>query len=168
MRFSASSRICRAVMVFPPDVFACGRCSPGSRGPFSPCRLPVRALCSSVRATTDRADRPTIASSTTPRQRRQRRPPPRPLASRAPAAPTGRARIGSPAWNAPQVVGQLLGAGVAPGRLLAQALQADRLQVARHLRLPARRRHRLVAAPPAASCPAPSPPLNGGRPVRHS
>ena len=50
------------------------------------------------------------------------------------AAPTGRAWIGSPAPKPPQVVGQRLGAGVALGRLLLQALQADRLQVARQAR----------------------------------
>ncbi len=45
----------------------------------------------------------------------------------------------------PQVVGQLLGAGIAPRRLLAQALQADRLQIARDLRCQTRRRCRFLA-----------------------
>jgi len=36
--------------------------------------------------------------------------------------------------ESPEIIGQCHGAGVAPMRLLGQALQADRLQVARHLR----------------------------------
>ena len=43
----------------------------------------------------------------------------------------------------PQVLGQGVGAGVAPRRLLLQAFQADRLQVARQPRLQPRRRDRL-------------------------
>ena len=46
--------------------------------------------------------------------------------------------------EAAQVVGQLRGAGVAPGGLLFQALQADRLQVVRDARLELARRHRLL------------------------
>ena len=45
--------------------------------------------------------------------------------------PVGRAVIGSPDEVAAQVVGQGLGRGVAPLRVLLQAFQADDLQVAR-------------------------------------
>ncbi len=72
-----------------------------------------------------------------------RRPPPRPLQG---ALPGGR-RPGADrlAGQEPsQVVGQLLGRGVPPRRLLGQALQADRLQVARDPRLEPRRRHHLL------------------------
>ncbi len=79
-------------------------------------------------------------------QRRQRghgRPPPRPL----PGAHGQRRRprphrLAGP--EAVQVVGERGGTGVAPGRLLAQALQADGFQVARQARLQPRRRHRLA------------------------
>jgi hypothetical protein len=47
--------------------------------------------------------------------------------------------------EAPQVVGQVEGAGVALARLLLQTLQADRLQVARHRRLQLSRRDRLAS-----------------------
>ena len=72
-----------------------------------------------------------------------RRPPPRPLQG---ALPGGR-RPGADrlaGQEPPQVVGQLLGRGVAPRRLLGEALQADRLQVARDPRLEPRRRHHLL------------------------
>ena len=42
-----------------------------------------------------------------------------------------------------QIIGQVLGTGVAAGGVLVQALEADRLQVARYSGIHARRRHRL-------------------------
>jgi hypothetical protein len=58
------------------------------------------------------------------------------------AHPAGADRLAR--QEAPQVVGQFAGTGVAALRLLGQALQADRLQVARHARLERPRRHRLA------------------------
>src|SRR5258708_1204451 len=46
--------------------------------------------------------------------------------------------------EAPQVVGQLLGRGVALGRLLGESLVDDRLQFCRHRRVPSPHRYRLV------------------------
>ena len=67
-------------------------------------------------------------------QRRQRRPAAHPLHDALqPADRPGLDRLA--AQEAAQVVGQRQGAGVALGRLLLQALQADRLQVARHARV---------------------------------
>ena len=61
------------------------------------------------------------------------------------AGPTGRARIGSPARNRRRSSASAAADGVPPRRLLLQALQADRLQVARDRRIEPPRRHRLVA-----------------------
>src|SRR5262245_59427287 len=47
--------------------------------------------------------------------------------------------------KAPQVVSQVAGTRIAPGRLLAQALQTDCLEVARALRLKLPHRHRIAA-----------------------
>ncbi len=77
------------------------------------------------------------------RQRGQRRPALRPLPGplERPDRP-GLDRLAGK--GPPQVVGQRRRAGVAPGRVLMQALEANRLQVARHLRLQPTRRHRVV------------------------
>ena len=55
-------------------------------------------------------------------------------------AATGRARTGSKFEEPFEVLGEFQGRVVSPLGDLLQALQADRLQVARHLRLQARRR----------------------------
>ena len=58
-----------------------------------------------------------------------------------------RPRQDRPAFQpALEIVGQLAGAGVSLAGVLAQAFEADRLQVARHFRLQPRRRHRLLSA----------------------
>ena len=80
-----------------------------------------------------------------PKQRRAGRVSPRPL----PGALAGGRRPGQDrlaVQEAAQVVGQGSRGCVAVGRLLLQALQADRLQVARHLGLEPPRRHRLIRA----------------------
>ena len=80
-----------------------------------------------------------------PRSRR-RRPPPAgaaPTSSRAPRTSRRPRPDRLAGQEPPQVVGQRLRRGVSPRRVLLQALQADRLQVARQPRLEPRRRHRL-------------------------
>ncbi len=76
-------------------------------------------------------------------QRRHRRVAPAPApGALAPAHGPG---LDRPALHEPsQVVGQRRGAGVATLRLLGQALQADRLEVARHFRVQSRGGDRLV------------------------
>ena len=74
--------------------------------------------------------------------------------ARVPAAPAAEVLDGGDATGvdgaaveeAIEVVGQRVGVGVAAVGLLLQALQADRLQVARHLGLEPPRRHRLLGA----------------------
>ena len=56
-------------------------------------------------------------------------------------------------------------AGIPPLRILVQALQADRLQVARHLRVQPRRRRRARHAITCRSVSVAVSPRNGGRPV---
>jgi hypothetical protein len=68
--------------------------------------------------------------------------PPGPLAGPFPPA-RGPGLDRSAVEEAAQVVGQGRGAGVAPGQLFLQALQADCFQVARDLRLQAPRRYRI-------------------------
>ena len=67
-----------------------------------------------------------------------------------------------------QVLGQRLGRGVAPGRLLLQALQADRLQVAVDPRVEPRGRLGRPRPGPARASPATGRAWNGGRPVSSS
>ena len=55
-----------------------------------------------------------------------------------------RARIGRPSRNRCEVVGELLGRPVAVGRILAQCLQYDRLQLARHRAVQVARWNRIV------------------------
>ena len=83
------------------------------------------------------------------------------------SGPTRRARIGSPLQEPPQVLGQRRRVGVPPRRILVQALQADRLQVARHFRVQSRGRHRLVVRSPAAPSPSAVSPRNGGLSGEH-
>src|SRR5262249_48821963 len=112
---------------------------------FSLFSASLRLFSASLRAATrlpDSTASDTSASSTTPSSPARRPPPPPfPGALQRPHRPRPDR---PPRLETAQVVGQLLGTGIAPGRLLAQALQADRLQVRRHLRTPSRRRHRLV------------------------
>ena len=82
--------------------------------------------------------------------------------------PTGRASIGSPGEEAAQVLGQGLGTGVTPGRVLLQTLQADGLQVARQRRVGAERAGPAPRTAPGGGCPWRLAPLNGGRPVSSS
>ncbi len=62
-----------------------------------------------------------------------------PLGQSHPASPDGLAGL-----PAPQVLGQVGGAGVPPAGILLQALQAHRLQVARRFALQTHQRHGLV------------------------
>jgi hypothetical protein len=77
------------------------------------------------------------------RQGRQRRPPPHPLgqALQRPYRPRSDRLAG---LEAPQVLGQLGGGGVALARLLPQTFQTDRFQIGRRRRLQPPRPHRLV------------------------
>ena len=68
------------------------------------------------------------------------------------------------AHEAPQVVGQFPGTGVAPLRLLPQALQADRLQVARRLPIQGGSAGPAPGCAPAPGSPAPSPPRRAAAP----
>ena len=87
-------------------------------------------------------------------------PPPRvapaPAPAAAPASPDWPGRIGSPRQPALQVVGQRLGASRSAGRVLLQALQADRLQVAVDPRVERARARPALAPAPARACPAAS------------
>src|SRR5262249_48141708 len=173
MRRSASSRICRAVSVPPSPFRSVSlkmltrksrafvALSASCCANFSLFSASFRLFSASLRAATrlpDSTASDTSASSTTPTSAasagRRRAPPPRPPPPPPPAPPPpplpsppppppGPPRARPPRREPPQVVGQLLGAGVTPRRLLAQALQADRLQVRRHLPAQARRRRRL-------------------------
>ena len=92
-----------------------------------------------------------------------------PAPARQPAGRPDRPRLNRPAvQEAAEVVGQRGGAGVAPVRRLLQALQADRLQVARHPGLQLPRGHRLVVEHLDAASRSRVSARNGGRPVRHS
>ena len=102
-----------------------------------------------------------------PEQRGQFGPAPRPLDGAFEGADRpgrGSARRGRSGAGRREVRGR----GVAPGRVLVQALQADRLQVARHLRMQARRRDRARRRRTCSHVSAAVSARNGGRPVSSS
>ena len=80
------------------------------------------------------------------------------------ASETGRARIGLSRPEPAQVFGQGKHVGITACDVFFQALQTDRLQVARRLRLELRRGHRLLAAGPCREYRGPTfPGTAGGR-----
>ena len=112
----------------------------------------------------DQGDRQQRAGRDRRRERRPAADPP----GQPPQPPLRPGRDRLAAEEAAQVVGQRGGAGVAGVRLLVQALQADRLQVARHLGVQPRRRAPGRASITCCSVSAAVAARNGGRPVSSS